>query len=409
MRVGILLENYKKEEGGSHSYYNTLVEGIADYNFSDNLEFAFVALGDSLDKSAPDNSFLLDIEKIMRSNNKFLFWINKLASIKGISYFPLSDKIQFSYTKRFNEELKAKLIENKIDVLYALTPFYKDLNFPTIVTHWDIGHKSSFMLPEVTFDGEYEMREMYYDRYLQKAFAIFCESEAGKNELCHYKQINPERVFVIPMFAGNITKLVIDGDTEKQVLDKFNIKTNKFFLYPAQFWSHKNHYSLIMAFQKFQKESPEVKLLLPGGDKGNLKYIKQLVNDLNLNDNIIFGGFVTNQELNVFYKNAISLVMPTVIGPTNMPPLEAKALNCQVICTDMPGHRETLGDYAIYINPYDVDNIFAALNSTFDNIADKKNTEHNSSTLLNSLAKIEEAFTKLVSIRKLFGTDFRIE
>ena len=66
LKVGVLLENYKKEEGGAHSYYNTLVEGIADYKFDENLEFVFVTIGKSIDSSAPEKSFLFDIEKIMK-------------------------------------------------------------------------------------------------------------------------------------------------------------------------------------------------------------------------------------------------------------------------------------------------------------------------------------------------------
>ncbi|MFC3559915.1 glycosyltransferase [Pedobacter jamesrossensis] len=62
--------------------------------------------------------------------------------------------------------------------------------------------------------------------------------------------------------------------------------------------------------------------------------MKELVKGLGIEQKVIFGGFVTNEELNVFYKNAISLVMPTFMGPTNMPLLEAQALGCPVICTD---------------------------------------------------------------------------
>jgi len=406
LKVGVLLENYKKEEGGAHSYYNTLVEGIADYKFDENLEFVFVTIGKSIDSSAPEKSFLFDIEKIMKRKYMFFSFINKISRLKGINYLPLAIKIQDSYVLRFNEEIKKKLAENEIDLIYSLTPYYNDLNYPTVVTHWDIGHKSTFSFPEVMYNDEYEFRELFYQKYLQKSFAIMCESEAGKKELCSYKNINPNKVFIVPMFAGNMVNLKLNEVEEQKILDKFVLKKSEFFLYPAQFWAHKNHYNLILAFEEFGRKHPEVKLLLPGSDKGNLTYIKNLVKKLDIERKVIFGGFVTNEELNVFYKTAISLVMPTLLGPTNMPLLEANALGCPVICSDFPGHRESLGNNAIYVNPTQKESILIALEEMYAG----KNFENTKikNSLENSLIQINKIFSSLISIRKTFPVDFKV-
>ncbi|MFC3559016.1 glycosyltransferase family 4 protein [Pedobacter jamesrossensis] len=406
LKVGVLLENYKKEEGGAHSYYNTLVEGIADYKFDANLEFVFIAVGKTIDPSAPEKSLLFNIDKIMKRKHTFFSILNMISKLRGINYFPLAIKIQKSYLLRFNEEIKNKLVENEIDLIYSLTPYYNDLNYPTVITHWDIGHKSTFAFPEVMYNDEYEFRELFYRRYLQKAFAIMCESEAGKKELCSYKNINPNKVFVVPMFAGNMVNLKVEEAEEKTILDKFKIKKTEFFLYPSQFWAHKNHYNLILAFEEFGRKHQDVKLLLPGSNKGNLPYIKELVKGLGIEQKVIFGGFVTNEELNVFYKNAISLVMPTFMGPTNMPLLEAQALGCPVICTDFPGHRESLGENAIYINPSKKEDILQALEDVYAGKDFESNKFKNS--LENSLIQINKIFNRLISIRKTFPVNFKV-
>lgn len=402
LRIGVLLENYKKEIGGAHSYYNTLIEGIADYSFDESLEFVFVCIGSTIDPFAPSKSYLFDIEKIMKRKHPFLYLINAICWLKGISYLPLAIKIQESYTKQFNEEIRKKLIEHQIDIFYALTPYYNDLDYPTVVTHWDIGHKSTFAFPEVTFDGEYESREAFYKKYLQKAFAIICESEAGKKELCLLKNINPERMFVVPMFPGGIINLDVSQSEQECLLEKFSVSKNEFFMYPAQFWAHKNHYNLVLAFKRFSQKYPSVKLLLPGSDKGNLKYIKEVVKQLGLEDRVIFAGFVSNEELYAFYKNAIALVMPTMLGPTNMPLLEAQALGCKVICSDFPGHRESLGEQVIYIDPTDAEVIALSMENSYLNRNNDTADSNEIKTIEQALKQVNSIFNKLKVIRKTF-------
>ena len=44
-----------------------------------------------------------------------------------------------------------------------------------------------------------------------------------------------------------------------------------------------------------------------------------------------------------------------------MPPLEAMESGCPVICSDLPGHREEMGDAAVYINPLNAADISQAM------------------------------------------------
>jgi glycosyltransferase involved in cell wall biosynthesis len=72
---------------------------------------------------------------------------------------------------------------------------------------------------------------------------------------------------------------------------------------------------------------------------------------LGLADRVKFLGFVEQNDLIDLYKGAFCLVFPTFCGPDNLPPLEAFALGCPVIASEVPGAREQLGDAAILIPP----------------------------------------------------------
>ena len=90
--------------------------------------------------------------------------------------------------------------------------------------------------------------------------------------------------------------------------------------------------------------------------------------------------------------------MPTLLGPTNMPLLEAACLDCPVICSDLEGHREMLGDYALYFNPYSPEDISFTLGSFLSTKA--KNYLNKKSLIIHTffspecIFSIHEAFAK---------------
>lgn len=404
-RIGVLIKDYKRQEGGAYSYNNALIEGIERFNFHEDLEFVFIAIGEKIDGSSPKNTYSFDPEKLVKKQYFFLSLLYRIARWPVLNFFPVSEKIEASYKKRYCEKIKEQLIKHGVDILYSPTPLYLDLDYPTVNTHWDIGHKSTYVFPELIYNYEFKSRKAYYSDILPKSFAIFCESEAGRKELCDYEGIHMDRVYSIPIFPGNIVDFKLSKEGQLQILNKFNVSYREFFIYPAQFWAHKNHFNLIMAFHAFSLKYPGVKLILSGGDKGNLSYIKQVVTDLNLQEKIHFPGFISDAELYTFYKNAISLVMPTLLGPTNMPPLEAQALGCPVICSDFEGHREGLKENAIYIDPLDKNAIFQAMEETYLKTSAEVRKDSTHKTISDALKAIEQAFLKLSLVRKTFPLD----
>jgi glycosyltransferase involved in cell wall biosynthesis len=66
---------------------------------------------------------------------------------------------------------------------------------------------------------------------------------------------------------------------------------------------------------------------------------------------------VSRHDLIALYREAIALAYVSWCGPENLPPLEAFALGCPVVASDVPGAREQLGDAAIFVKPGDPESI----------------------------------------------------
>jgi glycosyltransferase involved in cell wall biosynthesis len=126
----------------------------------------------------------------------------------------------------------------------------------------------------------------------------------------------------------------------------------EYLFYPAQFWPHKNHANLLHALRLLrERDKLDLSLALTGSDKGNQPFVRDLASSLNLIDHVHFLGFVSREELASLYRHAFALTFVTFFGPDNLPPLEAFAVGCPVVASDVSGAREQLGDAALLVDP----------------------------------------------------------
>lgn len=403
LRIGVFLsDDFKPTLGGGFSYYERLVEKIDNFLFEASIDVFFISNTTILEKNLKKST--LEIPNTQFKNlhwtfiNKFVFNIFSFSILK---YFKIHQKVKNRIEKQISNEIILFLKQNAIDLVYYPTQNSYPIEYPFIATHWDLGHKTMFAFPEVTMHNKFEKRENYHRVILQKAFAIFVESEQSKKELIEFEQINQDRIFVLPLFAGKVVELNLEEKQQTEILQKWDLDKNKFYFYPAQFWAHKNHFGLLMAFQIVLEKNPNLKLVLSGSDKGNLLYIKEMVQKLNIEKKVIFTGFVTDDEVFTFYKNTIALVMPTFLGPTNMPLLEANLLSCKVICSNIVGHKQQMKENAIYFDP-----------SNFVDIATKMETVISSEKSFETISEsntceiLNQHFKSLYNVRKTFGYDF---
>lgn len=135
--------------------------------------------------------------------------------------------------------------------------------------------------------------------------------------------------------------------------------------YPAQLWPHKNHVALLLAVSILRKEYGLIfPVVFVGSDMGNLKYVHHVVDELDLSAQVHYLGFVPRKDLLGLYRNAFALACMTFFGPDNLPPLEAFALGCPVIASNIC--HEQLGDAALLVDPKDEKQIADAIKQLYD-------------------------------------------
>ena len=250
------------------------------------------------------------------------------------------------------------LEEKKVDLVYFisqsyLTNYLHNINY--IFTLFDLCHRDNPEFPEVKNNRIFEFREKQLHNNLSRAVAVLAESELGKKNAIYRYRLDEERVHVFPIEPAPTIEFARSRSNNKEnkyidIKQKYNLKYDYIF-YPAQFWAHKNHIYILKALNILQNESSILLgAIFSGSDQGNLSYIKEMTKKFNLENQVRFTGFVSNEEINYLYSQSVALVMPTYFGPTNIPPLEAFKLNVPVIYSDLPGLRDQVSDAGLLVD-----------------------------------------------------------
>jgi glycosyltransferase involved in cell wall biosynthesis len=230
----------------------------------------------------------------------------------------------------------------RVDLFYA--PFgmisYPNSGLPTVAMVVDILHRD---YPFSISEKEREWREQYFRQMVASADRFQVISDYTGERLMEQYKVPPEKIFR--------TYLPIQDRLEVDRTCPAN--TEPYFFYPANFWPHKNHEVLLIAYQiyRWRRGTDAWKLVLTGSDDPRKKVLQELVGSLGIDRDVIFKGHVSERELAQLFSSASALVFPSLHEGFGIPPLEAMKLGVPVLTSDSGSLREVVGESALRVDP----------------------------------------------------------
>jgi glycosyltransferase involved in cell wall biosynthesis len=336
MKVGIFLEGYSAPEGGGYTIQTDLLHGLV-----------------ALEKET-DHSFV-----VLCRNPSELSGLLKSSAVTATA-FPgkLSERVVADAGRKLSAlrdkgrtqtRLEQISRDAGIDFIWFLGAEAVQVDLPYMGIVWDLQHRLQPWFPEVSANGVWAHREAFYSEFLPRATYVLAGTKVGSEEIQRFYQVPAERIRILPHPTPAFA--LASKEVDAGALAGLKLPPD-YLLYPAQFWSHKNHAGLLLALQNLKQQfGLTVPVVFVGSDKGNQGYIKQLAQELDVASQVHFPGFVSQAELIALYRNALALTYVTYFGPENLPPLEAFALGCPVIASNVAGAEEQLGDAAVLVDP----------------------------------------------------------
>jgi len=205
----------------------------------------------------------------------------------------------------------------------------------------------------------------------RRADKIIAVSESTKNDLVELYKINPEKIKVIYSGVSLESGIWNLEFRVTKVKEKYNLP-EKYILYLGTLEPRKNIIGLIKAFEIFKTKfksrrrhsgmSPSRFKLIIAGSKGWLyKNIFKTIENSPVKNDIIFTGFIDDEDKSVLYSLADLFIYPSFYEGFGFPPLEAMACGTPVITSNVSSIPETVGDAAITVNPYNLDELYRAM------------------------------------------------
>jgi glycosyltransferase involved in cell wall biosynthesis len=192
---------------------------------------------------------------------------------------------------------------------------------------------------------------------LKKAEQIITISEFSKLEIIKYLKYPEDRIKVIYPGVDNFR---YHNQEHTNIIKKLNLPEGlKFILYVGSETPRQNLPLLLNAFAKLKKKMKGVKLLKIGDPQGygaRGKLLK-LINNLGLQNDVIFLGYVSESELPEWYKSVDILIYPCLYAGFGLPPLESMACGTPVITSNTSSLPEVVSDAGIMVDPHDFDSL----------------------------------------------------
>lgn len=344
MKIGIYCNDFSPELGGASSLTKTIINELNDLSNYDNLEF--IILYSSSKKTYSRRFGRYQAVNISKEINVLYRALRYLDRNLGLNRLHKTFDI---IAKRFS-----------IDLIWFCHPIFADISIPYIFTVWDLGHRVVPFFPEVSLGRKWEGRERLFNRMILNASWILTGNRTGMQEIRENYHVTDSKIIIAPFPVPAFCKA-----SERKPLMEI---PEHFFFYPAQFWPHKNHIIILLALKELAvRHNSYPKVFFTGSDKGNKTYIKKMVNNLGLKTQVIFTGFLSDEELKYMYKHATAMIFPSLMGPNNLPPIEAAYLNCPIILSNLQGHVEQMGTSALYFDPLNEIELSECMYQMYDN------------------------------------------
>jgi glycosyltransferase involved in cell wall biosynthesis len=228
---------------------------------------------------------------------------------------------------------------------------------PSIYQPWDLQH---LHLPQFFTEAQLVGRERRYRAFCLQAALVVVATKWVKADVSRQLGIPIERIAVVnpgPAIDAYVPPTTVN---EASITERLGLP-DRYIFYPAQAWGHKNHERLLDALSLLRDRGVVVSLVCSGYRNERYPVVLRYAEELRLEAQVRFIGYVGPTEIQVVYRRATALVFPSLYEGWGLPILEAFSAGLAVACSNVTSLPELVRDAAIVFDPFEANAIASAV------------------------------------------------
>ncbi len=233
------------------------------------------------------------------------------------------------------------------------------LHSPVNVQPFSLPCKSIVTITDLSFEmfGEtFRASQRWYQRFFTRQTALRADhlitySLRTARDVSNWYGVSQHKISVTNPGVDEAYRVVNSGDELATFRSRRKLPEH-FILFVGTLEPRKNLSLLVKAYAE-AKHSTQFgwKLVLAGGTGWLAQPLFATVEALGLNDDVIFPGFIPEDELPLWYNAAELFVYPSLYEGFGLPPLEAMACGTAVLASDASSIPEVVGGAGMLVDP----------------------------------------------------------
>jgi glycosyltransferase involved in cell wall biosynthesis len=227
--------------------------------------------------------------------------------------------------------ISERLSKTNCDFFWFVTPPPFMINLPFISPIYNLSHLEFPWIKDFNKDLGWENRDLYFSKLIGKAYKVIFVNSHHSRIAIDYYGLPLDKIVELPFpVSDDIYRFVSDKSTSD-----YDTKLNdfgNFFIYPANYWVHKNHEFLIQIFSEIKQANNGIKLLLTGSDpEKRRESLLALINSLDLKENVLLLDFIKRENLLSLISSSKGVLFPSFLVHDSIPETEAASIGVPFI------------------------------------------------------------------------------
>lgn len=273
---------------------------------------------------------------------------------------------------------------------------------PTIVTIHDL---IEYNVPDKFSKARMLYRKGICDPLMAKrSDHILTVSQSSYNDIVKYLGVNPEKITLTLNATDKSVYKQYPKEEIEAAISEYQLQYKEYLLFVGTIdYPGKNIKTVIEAFFNLRTkgELQGKKLVIIGKDGFNSQVIYDFVNTSPYKDDVIFTGYLKDEDLPKYYAGAAIMLYLSFFEGFGLPVLEAMSCCTPVICSNTSCFPEIVEELDVMVDPNDVkateEKILQILNTTdyYDDISQKCYNKSQKYSWEESARVYHEAFSKV--------------